>query len=129
MSSVFLKRTRAREEYPLNLKTQEFIPNYRPKNWKDSSDVQNHTYRRSSMRSRFVNGRKNDNLPFSRLSIWSLVKDVRFLCNFLLSRSLAWSSSGPILEPAFELSPEFVSSEWRPSRSVTEKLNRKVNKL
>lgn len=59
------------------------------------------------------------NTPFSKLSIWSLVNDVRFLCSFLFNRSLAWSSSGPTLDPAFELSPEFVSSELTPSRSVT----------
>lgn len=58
-------------------------------------------------------------LPFSKLSIWSLVNEVLFLCSFLFNRSLAWSSSGPTLDPAFELSPEFVSSELTPSRSVT----------
>lgn len=59
-------------------------------------------------------------LPFSRLSICSLVKDVRFLCSFRLSLSRAWSSSPPAQEPGLELSPpEAVSSLCTLSRSIT----------
>lgn len=60
-------------------------------------------------------------LPFSRLSICSLVNDVRFLCNLRFKINRAWSSSlAPKFEiPPFELSPspEAVSSELCPSIS------------
>lgn len=53
------------------------------------------------------------------------MNDVRFLWSFRFKRRRAWSSSGaPALEPALELSPELVSSEWMPaSKSVTKKEN------
>ena len=39
-------------------------------------------------------------LPFSRLSICSLVKDVRFRCSFLLRCSRAWSPPPPTGNPS-----------------------------
>lgn len=66
--------------------------------------------------------------PFSKLSIWSLVKEVRFLWSFLLSLKRAWSSSGPpTIEPGFELSPPevHVSSDGVPSKSNTVTKNTK----
>lgn len=47
-------------------------------------------------------------LPFSRASICSLVKEVLFLCNFLLRRSRSWESSS-VLELC-SLLPSLVTS-------------------
>lgn len=51
-------------------------------------------------------------LPFSRLSICSLVNDVRFRCNFRLRRKRSWLSSSPDeLPPLSELPSDVLSCE------------------
>lgn len=53
------------------------------------------------------------NVPFSKLSICSLVNDVRFRCNFRFKRKRNWLSSSPDeLPPASELPSDVLSCEF-----------------
>jgi len=63
-------------------------------------------------------------LPFSKLSICSFVKEVRFRWSFRLSRSLAWSSTGAGLsEATLLLSPHGLPlSESAPERDDSNQL-------
>lgn len=58
-------------------------------------------------------GASSSYAPFSRLSICSLVNDVRFRCNFRLRRKRNWLSSSPDeLPPLSELPSDVLSCEF-----------------
>ena len=60
-------------------------------------------------------------IPFSKLSICSFVNEVLFLWSFLLSLSLAWSSSHGVVAVGVTDAERDVSSELKPSNESSKK--------